>query len=102
MNSWHDHFKKICNDSGFKQIDIAKSAGVSSGYISDLINGKKKAEPTRPVLIGLAKKFDISLDYLCTGKYYDQSLLTSRITEILDHVIQEYIGKIRFTIAKLK
>lgn len=44
------------------QIELAKKAGLSQGYLSEL--EKDKFNPTTPVIIGIAVALDVSVDGL--------------------------------------
>jgi len=48
---------------GLSRNKLAREAGIATGYICDLENGKKYA-PSSPILVKLAKVLDISVDYL--------------------------------------
>lgn len=43
-------------------IELAKKAGLSQGYLSDL--EKNKFNPTTPIIIGIAVALDVSVDEL--------------------------------------
>lgn len=48
---------------GMRPIDVVKGTGLNEGYLSELINGKKK-NPSGTTLIQLAEFLDIPMSYL--------------------------------------
>lgn len=49
-------------ERGMTQIELAKKAGLSQGYLSDL--EKNRFNPTTPIIIGIAVALDVSVDGL--------------------------------------
>lgn len=49
-------------EHGMTQVELAKKAGLSQGYLSEL--EKDKFNPTTPVIIGIAVALDLSVDEL--------------------------------------
>jgi transcriptional regulator with XRE-family HTH domain len=48
---------------GMRPIDVVKGIGINEGYLSELINGKKK-NPSGGTLIQIAEFLDIPMNYL--------------------------------------
>ena len=61
-NKFKDILKKLRNELGIGQVELAKAVGVSKGVISLWENGLR--EPNMYSLIMLAKFFKISIDEL--------------------------------------
>ena len=65
-NKTENKFKSILKDlrleKGIGQIELSKILNVSKGIVSLWENGLR--EPSMISLIGLAKYFDVSIDYL--------------------------------------
>ena len=49
-------------ERGMTQIELAKKAGLSQGYLSDL--EKNKFNPTTPIIMGIAVALGVSVDGL--------------------------------------
>lgn len=49
-------------ERGMTQIELAKKAGLSQSYLSEL--EKDKFNPTTPIIIGIAVALDVSVDGL--------------------------------------
>ena len=52
--------------NGLKQGLFAESIGISQGYLSDVIRGRK--EPSKTVLIAIEGKYGYRLEWLLTGE----------------------------------
>ena len=61
-NKFKDNLKLLRQEKGIGQVELAQKLGVSKGIISLWENGLR--EPTMNSLIGMAKFFDVSIDYL--------------------------------------
>lgn len=57
--------KKKRKELGLTQLEIRELAGISSGNLSDLENGKKT--PSAQTLIALSKVLQCSIDWILTG-----------------------------------
>lgn len=62
-----DRLQTLIKASGLSQLALAEGVGISQGYLSDLISGKKK-NPSLAKLVRLARALGTSLDYLLTGQ----------------------------------
>lgn len=49
-------------ERGMTQVELAKKAGLSQGYLSDL--EKNKFNPTAPIIMGIAVALGVSVDGL--------------------------------------
>jgi transcriptional regulator with XRE-family HTH domain len=58
--------KRIRRYMGLKQIDLAESLNISSGYLSEIECGKKN--PGIEILNKLVDKYKVNISYLFTGK----------------------------------
>ena len=56
------NLKRIRTDKGISQVDIARSLGVSRGFVSNIENGK--TNPTLATIVKLAKSIGVSSDQL--------------------------------------
>ena len=72
-------------ERGLTQDKVEELSGISFRTISDAENGKKIMNPEN--LIKFCNAFDVSLDYLLTGKW------TVRETELINMKISELSGK---------
>jgi transcriptional regulator with XRE-family HTH domain len=66
MSSVGELIKKRRNELGWTQDTLAKKAGVSKGFLSDLENGKRNVGAD--TLHDIARALTLSLDYLMTGE----------------------------------
>ena len=57
-----DNLKRIRTDKGLSQADIAKSLGVSRGFVSNIENGKRN--PTLSTISRLAEALNVSTEEL--------------------------------------
>ncbi len=57
-----DNLKRIRTDKGISQSDIAKSLGVSRGFVSNIENGKRN--PTLATISRLAKAINVPTEEL--------------------------------------
>lgn len=57
-----DNLKRIRTEKGFSQTDIAKSLGVSRGFVSNIENGKRN--PTLSTITRLASAVGVTTDEL--------------------------------------
>jgi len=58
---FYDDLKRICNEKGIKMTPLIIQCGGSSGLIS---RWKKGSMPNSKMIIELAKKLEVSTDYL--------------------------------------
>lgn len=59
--------KKIQHALGLQQKDMAIAAGLNTGYLSDLISGKRE-NPGIETILKIANRFNVSLNYLLLGE----------------------------------
>lgn len=59
--------KKLQLALGLQQKEMALAAGVNTGYLSDLINGKRE-NPGIETILKIANRFNVSLNYLLLGE----------------------------------
>ncbi|MEY9095673.1 transcriptional repressor LexA [Paenibacillus sp. RC84] len=71
MNEINHRIKELRLKHNLTMAKMAAMIGVSPGNISDWENGKKKSTPTARALISISKQFNVSLDWLMTGKIPD-------------------------------
>jgi len=57
-----DNLKRIRTEKGVSQADIAKSLGVSRGFVSNIENGKRN--PTLSTISRLAEALNVSTEEL--------------------------------------
>lgn len=57
-----DNLKRIRTEKGLSQTDIAKSLGVSRGFVSNIENGKRN--PTLSTITRLASAVSVTTDEL--------------------------------------
>lgn len=62
MSEFIERMKKLKEDTGLKNVDIAEKMLVSASYVSHLITGHRK--PGRKTLMKLSEIFGVSIDYL--------------------------------------
>lgn len=65
INNFSARITKIRSVMGLNQSEMAKSLGVSQGFLSDVEKGKKI--PGSDFLISLKKYCNVSIDWLITG-----------------------------------
>lgn len=61
-----ERIKARREELGWKQDDLARKAGISKSFLSDLENGKRNVGADK--LLDIARALSLSLDYLMTGK----------------------------------
>lgn len=73
---FYDNIYKICNDKGTTPTTVLKELGFSSGNVSKWKNG---SVPNVEMCLAIAKKLNVSLDYLITleGPVSDSALSDS-------------------------
>ena len=59
-------YKKLLNEKGLKNSDISRETGISNMTLSDWKNGK--TVPKQDKLMKIADYFEVTVDYLMTGK----------------------------------
>lgn len=65
MNSVGERIKARRIELGWTQEDLCKKASISTGFLSDLENGKRSV--SAETLLGIARVLSLSLDYLMKG-----------------------------------
>ncbi len=63
--------KKIRKEKGLNQQKVALDLNISREALSHYENGKR--EPSISMLIKMSKYFDVSIDYLITGKEFKKN-----------------------------
>lgn len=71
--------KKLRNSVGVSQEELAKEIKVSRGNVGDWERGK--AKPGADALISLSMFFNVSVDWLLTGKEFSASLDTRKYVQ---------------------
>lgn len=64
-NDLADRFRALRNKVNLSQKDFAQTIGVSQSVIAEIERGSR--EPSRSVLVAIAEKYQISLDWLLLG-----------------------------------
>jgi transcriptional regulator with XRE-family HTH domain len=52
--------RQLLDERKMRPLHLARKAGVSSGYISELLSGKKGSDPTLYIVQKIARGFDMS------------------------------------------
>lgn len=65
MNSVGERIKARRLELGWTQEDLCKKAAISTGFLSDVENGKRSIGAE--TLLGIARVLSLTLDYLMTG-----------------------------------
>lgn len=65
MNSY-DNYAKLKEEKGVNDFAVSKATGIAPATISDWKNGK--SEPKTEKLQRIADYFDVTVDYIMTGK----------------------------------
>jgi len=76
VRMFYDNIYKICNDKGTTPTTVLKELGFSSGNVSKWKNG---SVPNIEMCLAIARKLNVSLDYLITleGPVSDSALSDS-------------------------
>ena len=64
-NDLADRFRALRSKVNLSQKDFAQSIGVSQSVIAEIERGSR--EPSRSVLVAIAEKYQVSLDWLLLG-----------------------------------
>jgi transcriptional regulator with XRE-family HTH domain len=64
-NDLANRFRSIRQKENISQKEFAQKLGVSQGVVADIERGAK--EPSRAVLVAIAKEYHVSLDWLLLG-----------------------------------
>lgn len=87
---FYDNIYKICNDKGTTPTTVLKELGFSSGNVSKRKNG---SVPNIEMCLAIARKLNVSLDYLITldGPASDSALSDSdrEWLDIIAHIPEE-------------
>lgn len=79
---FYNNLKTICDNQGIKITPFVKECGGSTGSINQWKNG---ASPNSDIVIKLAKRLNVSTDYLLTGKEFQAAPELTKIElECLD------------------
>lgn len=65
-----ERIKLLRDKHGLSQAAFAKRIGVSAGNVGDWESEKKKSLPGAKAIYAIAKEFDVTADWLLTGKEY--------------------------------
>lgn len=86
---FYDNIYKICNDKGTTPTTVLKELGFSSGNVSKWKNG---SVPNIEMCLAIARKLNVSLDYLITldGPASDSALSDSDREWLI--IIAQYSG----------
>lgn len=71
----YDIYQKLLDKNGLKNADISRETGISNMTLSDWKHGK--SVPKADKLQIIAEYFDVSVEYLMTGKEKDADYLLS-------------------------
>jgi transcriptional regulator with XRE-family HTH domain len=64
-NDLIDRFRSLRSKTNLSQKDFAQSIGLSQSVIAEIERGSR--EPSRSVLVAIAEKYQVSLDWLLLG-----------------------------------
>lgn len=79
MINFKERLQKLISERGCTQLSLAQFVGVKPNTVSDWL--KKGTSPKIEHLYRIADFFDISFDYLFTGKEYSKNKLNDEIFE---------------------
>ncbi|SDI50139.1 transcriptional repressor LexA [Paenibacillus naphthalenovorans] len=68
MREINERVREIRKKNGLTMAEFAKRIGVSSGNVGDWESPNKSSSPSPVALIAIASEFNVSLDWLMTGK----------------------------------
>ena len=77
----YEIFEKLLTEKKIKPIDVSRATGISASTLSDWKKGK--STPKADKLQKIADYFNISLEYLTTGKEKDNNLDSNFDNEIM-------------------
>lgn len=60
LSAFAQTVKSLLEEHKMRPLHLARKAGISSGYISELLSGKKGTDPTLYVIQRMAKAFGMS------------------------------------------
>lgn len=63
---YYENFKKLCESKGVKPADVSKATGIATATLSSWKNGNYVPKQDKLQLV--ADYFNVSIDYLLTGK----------------------------------
>lgn len=80
----YEIFEKLLKKKGVKASDVSKATGVVASTFSDWKKGK--SSPKIEKMVDIAHYFNVSLDYLATGKEYrfPNPDLSDEFVELID------------------
>lgn len=87
---YYENFKKLCENKGVKPADVSKATGVATATLSSWKNGNYVPKQDKLQLI--ADYFNVSVDYLITGKE-SEAQIDVALTN-MDNRIKEYALKL--------
>ena len=85
--SLKDRLKQLREKNGLSQAKFANIIEVSPGNVGDW--ERERAAPGAAALINIAKSFNVSIDWLLTGKEYTGSSGLTHIQSLIDNLEQE-------------
>lgn len=74
-----ERLAKLRHDAGLSQAELGKRLGVSASAIGMYEQGRR--EPSLDILLALCRQFQVSADYLLTGRPNDEPVFT--LSELL-------------------
>lgn len=66
---YYENFKKLCESKGVKPADVSKATGIATATLSNWKNGVYVPKQDKLQLV--ADYFNVSIDYLLTGKEHE-------------------------------
>lgn len=88
-----DNIEKLQKDNGLNQESFAKKAGISQSRLSKLLGSDEGARFSIEQVCNIANEFNVSIDYLVTGKEPKVINSTRKICEILVQLFEDYYLK---------
>jgi SOS regulatory protein LexA len=97
MDEICQRIKALRTREGLSMTKMAEMIGVSAGNISDWESQKKKSIPTSKALVRISELFQVSLDWLLTGKesessYIYRASLSKTKSEIISSIHDQLVG----------
>lgn len=80
---FYDQFETLCKQTGERPYTLARQLGVASSSI--ISQWKKGSVPRQPMLEKIAEHFNVSIDYLLTGKEKQPAVSGELFENLLIH-----------------
>jgi transcriptional regulator with XRE-family HTH domain len=80
MESIGDRFRAIRAKTGLSQKAFAKGLSMSQSVIADIERGSQ--EPSKNILVSIAQKYHVSLDWLLLGAAHDKDKIEELESEV--------------------